>query len=278
MQKNQKKRIRIQKIDRNLFIVIVINIIFVFATGSFISCEKKISVPVLQGVDAEIERFSSDSVSIVEVENSIKKHYKDVTSGGNPDKISNEQMSALYRILGIKYLDNKLYNKSLAAFQKAVEYDTENENLYYYIGLSSGYLSAEALKETSPDASVSSFNYLKMSENSYLKSLEINKNYAPSLYGLGCLYLFSFDDSAKCIPYLEKLLTVSSKDYDAMMVLAGAYFDNYQFNKSLALYDKIISFSKSAEQKALAEKNRSRVLKNKTSVIEQAKKKNNESR
>nr|MCR5605741.1 hypothetical protein [Treponema sp.] len=240
MLKNQKNQIQVQKfkvnseykdrekVNRNLFIVIVINVILIFATGSFISCEKKLSAPVLQGLDAEIERFSSDVVSIVEVENAIKKYYNDVTFEGNPDNISKEQMAALYKVLGIRYLDSKFYDKALAAFQKSVEYDVENENLYYYMGLSAGYLSAEALKETSSDASVSSFNYIKLAESSYLKSLDINKNYAPSLYGLACLYRFSFDDSAKCIPYLERLLNVSAKDYDAMMVLAGAYFDTYQ--------------------------------------------------
>ena len=45
-----------------------------------------------------------------------------------------------------------------------------------------------------------------------------------------------------------------------MMVLANAYYQNYEFDKAVELYDKIISISTSPEKKAAAEANKKLVL------------------
>ena len=45
-----------------------------------------------------------------------------------------------------------------------------------------------------------------------------------------------------------------------MFVLARAYYSNYEFDKAVALYDKIIATTKSAEKKADAEANKKVVL------------------
>ena len=80
------------------------------------------------------------------------------------------------------------------------------------------------------------------------------------MYGLGVLYVFDLDESEKAIPLLEKLLTIETRNTDAMMILARAYYQNYDFDSAVALYDKIISISTSPEKKAAAEANKRQAL------------------
>ena len=81
-----------------------------------------------------------------------------------------------------------------------------------------------------------------------------------AMYGLAILYVFDLNESEKAIPLLEKLLTIDTRNTDAMMVLANAYYQNYEFDKAVELYDKIISISTSPEKKAAAEANKKLVL------------------
>ena len=45
-----------------------------------------------------------------------------------------------------------------------------------------------------------------------------------------------------------------------MFVLARAYYSSYEFDKAVAMYDKIIATTKSEEKKASAEENKKIVL------------------
>ena len=103
-------------------------------------------------------------------------------------------------------------------------------------------------------------NYLKLSESAYLRALELEPTYARALYGLSVLYVYDLDESEKAIPLLEKLLTIETRNTDAMMILARAYYENYEFDRAVDMYNKIISTSTSPEKKAAAEANKKQVL------------------
>ena len=45
----------------------------------------------------------------------------------------------------------------------------------------------------------------------------------------GFVNVYELDETEKAIPLLEKLLTIETKDVDAMFVLARAYYVNYEF-------------------------------------------------
>ena len=74
------------------------------------------------------------------------------------------------------------------------------------------------------------------------------------------LYVFELNQPENAVPYLEKLLTIDTKHIDAMFVLARAHYENFDFDKAVDLYDKIISITKSPERKAEAEANKKQVL------------------
>jgi len=175
-------------------------------------------------------------------------------------ELANSQIGIWYKILGTRYLDNKMYGEALKAFQNALNFYPDNQNLYYYVGVCAGYMSHASLDFKGTGSTEVKFNYLKLAEEAYLRAIQIEDKYVRALYGLGVLYVFELDQPEKAIPHLEKLLTIDTKNIDAMFVLARAYYCNYEFDKSAEVYDKIILNTKSAETKATAEDNKKIVL------------------
>ena len=53
-------------------------------------------------------------------------------------QLSEQQVGIWYKILGTRYLDNKMYGKALESFQTALKYYPDNQNLYYYVGVCAG--------------------------------------------------------------------------------------------------------------------------------------------
>lgn len=199
-----------------------------------------------------IEEGVASPTSIEELKDAISKYQERVAD----IQLANGQIGIWHKILATRYLDKKMYGEALKSFEKALEYYPDNQNLYYYVGLCAGYMSHAAMDYDADGYSEKRDNYLKLSEEAYLRAIEIEPRYARALYGLSILYVFELGQEDKAIPHLEKLLTIETKNIDAMFVLARAYYMNYEFDKSVEVYDKIISLTKSPERKAEAEANR----------------------
>ena len=175
-------------------------------------------------------------------------------------QLSQTQVGIWYKILGTRYLDNKMYGEALKAFQTALQYYPDNQNLYYYVGICAGYMSHTALDYNATGNMEQKYNYLKLAETAYLRAIEIEPRYSRALYALSVLYVYELDEPAKAIPYLEKVLDIEKKHTDAMFVLARAYYSTYEFDKAVEMYDKIISVTTSDKKKADAEANKKIVL------------------
>lgn len=175
-------------------------------------------------------------------------------------QLSQSQVGIWYKILGTRYLDNKMYGEALKAFQSALQYYPDNQNLYYYVGICAGYMSHTALDYNATGNMEQKYNYLKLAETAYLRAIEIEPRYSRALYALSVLYVYELDEPAKAIPYLERVLDIEKKYTDAMFVLARAYYSTYEFDKAVEMYDKIISVTTSDKKKADAEANKKIVL------------------
>ena len=204
-----------------------------------------------------IEEGVSSPNTIEELKDAISKYEERVAD----IQLANSQIGIWHKILATRYLDKKMYGEALKSFQKALEYYPDNQNLYYYVGLCAGYMSHASMDFDADGYSEKRDNYLKLSEEAYKRAIEIEPRYARALYGLSVLYVFELGEDEKAIPLLEKLLTIETKNIDGMFLLARAYYMNYEFDKAVEMYDKIISLTKSPERKAEAEANRE-VVKN----------------
>lgn len=238
---------------KNSCVFFVFAILFCCLFG-LISCSG-VSPKTIKRMQQMEEGVSSPS-TIDEYKDAIKKYERRIAD----IDAAQRQVGIWYKILGSRYLDNKMYGEALKAYQNAIMYYPDNQNLYYYVGLCAGYMSHAALDYGAKGDTSTRYNYLRLSEQAYLRAIQIEPRYVRALYGIGVLYVFELDESEKAIPYLETLLTVDKAHIDAMFVLARAYYSNYDFDNAVAMYDKIISTTKDAQKKADAEVNKQVVL------------------
>lgn len=204
----------------------------------------------------KLEEGVDHPTSVEELKDAISKYQKRVAD----IQLAQTQVGIWYKILGTRYLDNKMYGEAMKCFETALQYYPNNQNLYYYVGICAGYMSHTALDFDATGSVEKKSNYLKLAESSYLRAIEIEPRFSSALYAISILYIYELDESDKAISYLEKLLTIETKHIDAMIALARCYYSSYQFDKAVDLYDKIISITKSAETKAIAEANKKTVL------------------
>ena len=200
----------------------------------------------------KLEENVGSPTSIEELRDAIKKYQERVAD----IQLAQSQIGIWYKILGTRYLDNKMYGEALKCFEEALKYYPDNQNLYYYVGVCAGYMSHAALDYNASGTNEVKYNYLKLAEEAYLRAIAIEDRYVRALYGLGVLYVFELDEPDKAIPHLEKALSIDTKNLDTMFVLARAYYSNYDFNKAVEIYDRIIETTKSDDTKQTAEENK----------------------
>ncbi len=232
---------------------IMMNVLGISLAFLFVSCGVS-NKSILR--HQKMEEGVSNPTTIEELKDAIGKYQERVAD----IQLANQQIGIWYKILGTRYVDNKMYGEALKCFEEALKYYPDNQNLYYYVGVCAGYMSHAAMDFGGSGTTEVKYNYLKLAENAYLRAIQIEDRYVRALYGLGVLYVFELDESEKAIPHLEKLLTIDTRNVDAMFVLARAYYSNYEFDKSVEMYDKIINTTKLAETKATAEENKRIVL------------------
>lgn len=228
-------------------------VISIFALFSFISCG--VSNKTIMRYQKMEEGVSNPS-TIEEYKSAIEKYQERVAD----IQLANQQIGIWYKILGTKYVENKMYGEALKCFQSALEFYPDNQNLYYWVGVCAGYMSHQALDFGATGNTTIRYNYLKLAEEAYLRAIKIEDKYVRALYGLGVLYVFELEEPEKAIPHLEKLLNIDTKNHDAMFVLASAYYLTYDFDKAIEMYDKIIATTKSSDVKSQAEANKQQIL------------------
>ncbi len=203
-----------------------------------------------------VEEGVSNPQTEEEIAEAIKKYQKRVE-----DIIAAEnQIGIWYKILGVRYLDNGMYEKALEAFKSAAEYHTDNQNLYYYIGVCAGHMANAELEYPGGGAEKMRNAYLALAESAYLRALELEPRYVRSLYGLSVLYTFELNKADEAVPLLERLLTIDTKHVDAMFVLARAYYMVYEHQAAADMYDRILHTTKNQAKRAKAEENKKKVL------------------
>lgn len=203
-----------------------------------------------------IEEHVDNPTTVEELTDAIGKYQARIEDVLNADI----RVGMWYKILAIRYLDTRMYGKALENFRTAIEYYPTNQNLYYYVGVCAGYMAKASLDYEATGKSSERGRYLELAESAYLRAIELEPRYARALYGLSILYVFELDEPAKAIPLLELFMDVESTDYDAMFVLARAYYATGEFERSVAMYDKILSTSKNEKRRSEAEANKAIVL------------------
>jgi integrase/recombinase XerD len=194
--------------------------------------------------------------SIEELKAGIQQYQKRVED----IMMAQSQIGIWYKMLISRYLDSQMFGEAYEACQQAIKYYPANQNLYYSLGLSSGYLAKSIVEYRSSGELAQKYDYLKTAENAYLRAIELDDRYFRALYAVSVLYVFELDEPEKAVPHLEKAVTIEKRNTDALFLLARAYYMTYDFDKAAVLYDTIMDITTLPEKKAEAEANKKIVL------------------
>ena len=150
------------------------------------------------------------------------------------------QTGVYWKILATRFADTGMHNDALAALERSIYYNAEDPVLFYLTGVSAGMV-AKSHVGFSGTTVRDREHYFELSENAYLRALELDSSYTRPMYGLGILYAFELDRPADAIVYLEELLSYHPSDIHALFVLARAYYMTGQSRRAIEIYDRIIS-------------------------------------
>jgi tetratricopeptide (TPR) repeat protein len=167
------------------------------------------------------------------------------------------QTGIYWKILATRLQDRGLHNEALEALERAVYYNPEDPSLHYQIGVSAGILAKSAYMDPGRQDRE---RYYALSETGYLRAIELDSRYIRPRYGIGVLYVFELDRPLEAIPHLLRYLEITTKDVDAMFILARAYYMAGEYQPAVDLYDTIIDITKDADKRAEALNNKQVVL------------------
>lgn len=226
------------------FCFVIITLLLIFILGS---CNKVTSIRRLQ----ELEEGVSNPNTEAELKDAIRKYEKRV----DDIIIAEERIGIWYKILGSRYMDQKMYKKALKAFQSALEYYPENPNLFYQAGLAASLTAKNSLDFELTGTDIEKKRYFALAVSAYTRALEIDPKHSKAVYALSVLYIFELNRPAEAIPILEKITEWEKKPIDHLFLLGAAYYMTGENEKAIAVYERIIEVSSSAEKKAKAESN-----------------------
>jgi pentatricopeptide repeat protein len=165
------------------------------------------------------------------------------------------QAGEYYKLLAIEYIDREMYGLALESIHEAIRYFPENPLLFYLAGMSSGRMAKAAVNQ--PE---SREVYLSQAEEYYLRAIELDNQFTEALYGLSVLYVFEMDRVLDAEPYLLRILERETRHIEAMFLLARVYVYEGRIEEAVELYDRIIRYGQSPEQRERAEENKQSLL------------------
>ena len=226
------------------FCFVIITLLLILILGS---CNKVTSIRRLQ----ELEEGVSNPNTEAELKDAIRKYERRV----DDIIIAEGRIGIWYKILGSRYMDQKMYKKALKAFQSALEYYPENPNLFYQTGLAASLTAKNSLDFELTGTDIEKKRYFDLAASAYNRALEIDPKHSKAVYALSVLYIFELNRPAEAIPILEKIAEWEKKPIDHLFLLGAAYYMTGENEKAIAVYEHIIEISSSAEKKAKAESN-----------------------
>jgi len=172
------------------------------------------------------------------------------------------QTGVYWKILAMRLADkpNNMHEEALQALERAIYFNSEDPLLFYLTGVSAAMVAKSKVGFKVSDEREKE-RYFKLSENSYLRALELDVTYTRAMYGLGILYIFELENRAQDgIVQLERYLQIQASDISAMFVLARAYFMIENFTRAIEIYDRIADRTKNKAEKEEAYKNRDFIM------------------
>jgi len=162
-----------------------------------------------------------------------------------------------WKILASRLMEGRkpMYGEALEALKQAVRYYPEDESIHYLIGVSAGNM-AKAEYFSPEDRA----EHYRVSEEAYLRAIDLYPRYGRALYGLGVLYVYELGVPEEALGYMERFMEINPNDTSGMFVLAAANYMIEDYGTAVNWYDRVIGTSKDKDEKTQAEQLRQQVM------------------
>jgi len=164
------------------------------------------------------------------------------------------QTGVYWKILATRLADKGLDPDALEALERAIYFNSEDPILFYLTGVSAAKVAKSKIGFTD-NAQSERDRYYKLSENAYLRALELDITYTKAMYGLAVLYAFELERPEDAIVQLERYLQIQKSDTNAMFILARSHYMMRNFSSAIEVYEKIAATAKDRKIKEEAFKN-----------------------
>ena len=216
---------------------------FAHSKSFFLSCALLLAVfgilPLISSCgesrnrDSLAERMAEDDERISELKADIRGVDKQVekTIEAVKDK------GTYWRLLGLKYMDYKMWGEALAAFDEATEIYPENASLLYNRALTAAQM---ALSSDTPELKAS---YFARAENGYRRAISVDPRFTSSLYALSVLLVFELNRPLEAAPLLQDYLKIERSNINGRFLLARVYLEAGMKSEALNLYEEIMNLA-----------------------------------
>ncbi len=123
-----------------------------------------------------------------------------------------------HKLLGVAYMEQKMYALGLQSLREALVIEPENEILHYLVGLAAANL-ARIYQQDSKEYS----ELIATAQHRYIRSIELNNTYADPLYALAVLYLFENESPEDALVYLDRYSAIRSNNPRSYVLYGRAY-------------------------------------------------------
>ena len=145
------------------------------------------------------------------------------------DATTMQRLAEQYNLLGMYYLDKRLWDMAIEAFNSSVKYGNSGAAAYYSLGLAFANRGNE--KNSQDD--------LAKAESSYRRAIEINSNYSDAKYALAILLFYHRNGRDEAQVLLEQVISRNKAFYPARFALGRFNYELGNREKALAIYREL---------------------------------------
>jgi tetratricopeptide (TPR) repeat protein len=177
----------------------------------------------------------------------LKAEIRDVDKQVEKTIESVKQKGTYWRLLGLKYMDHRMWGEGLNAFDEAIKIYPEHAVLQYDRALCAGQMALASVKIEERN------RYLSESETGYRRSLALDPRYSPAMYALSVLLVFELDRPGRLSYFLKTTWILNGVTCPEGFSLPGPIWLSVGRPKPLELYDEITRIAKNPADAAKAE-------------------------
>ncbi|MFP4509596.1 MAG: hypothetical protein ACLFNQ_05650 [Spirochaetaceae bacterium] len=189
-----------------------------------------------------VERSEADPERIRELERDVERYREEVEEAL---RAVGESANA-HRLLGMRFLDQRMFGPALEQFSLAVDIQSENPTLFYYVGIAAGLHAQAATDRVEQEAR------FEQAERAYMRALELRPRYAAAAYALSVLLAYELDRPEDALEYADIAVDIRSQNDRAHAVRAYALSALGRVEEAIRAYDLVIETADDEQTRSTA--------------------------